>query len=268
MTMKLLHSCFLALCNGAAVSAWYDAFVGDSFNSITPLRRWYNISDARQSPNFTTSISFPTGPSLTVQYWNLTVSLAEVLAQGENATVVPDARILFTFYDLHPPGNWTDNLDSGLPMPIVNDDEDEPVTFQLASRLTYWPFSASATNAYNGQGNCAEVVDLECMRQLETNDTAIFGDTPACPSVASRWGDTGVGTYAQHGQKCLRKYQPLEIMLTIFVHGCSAIRATSQPQRLQLVPAWGFHLGRLFRRQPHAHRARAEPRPPRCCGGY
>ncbi|KAI6834191.1 hypothetical protein KC332_g6072 [Hortaea werneckii] len=195
--MKLLHSCFLAICNGVAVSAWYDTFVSDSFNGITPLRRWYNISDARQSPNFTTSTSFPIGPSLTWQYWILTVSLSEVPAQGENATVVPDPRVLFTFYDLHPPGNWTDHLDSGLPMPAVYDDEDEPVSFQFESRMTYWPFSTSATNAYNGQGNCAGVVDLECIRQLETNDTAVFGDTPACPSVSPRWGGTGVVQFVQ-----------------------------------------------------------------------
>ncbi|KAI6823708.1 hypothetical protein KC340_g995 [Hortaea werneckii] len=195
--MKFLHSCLFAICNGVAVTAWYDTFVSDSFNGITPLGRWYNISDARQSPNFSTSISFPIGPSLTWQYWNLTVSLSEVPAQGENATVVPNPRVLFTFYDLQPPENWTDHLDSGLPKPVVYDDEDEPVSFQFASRLTYWPFSTSATNAYNGQGNCAEVVDLECMRQLETNDTAIFGDTPACPSVSSRWGDTGVAQFVQ-----------------------------------------------------------------------
>ncbi|KAI7472489.1 hypothetical protein D0860_03576 [Hortaea werneckii] len=195
--MKFLHSCLLAICNGVAVTAWYDTFVSDSFNGITPLRQWYNISDARQSPNFSTSISFPIGPSATWQYWNLTVSLSEIPAQGENATVVPDPRVLFTFYDLHPSENWTDHLDSGLPKPIVYDDKDEPVSFQFGSRLTYWPFSASATNAYNGQGNCAKVVDLECIRQLESNDTAAFGDTPACPSVSSRWGDTGAVQFVQ-----------------------------------------------------------------------
>lgn len=198
MTMKLLHSCFLAICNGVAVSAWYAAFIGDAFSSLSPLNQWYNISSARQSANFSTSISFAVGPSITVQWWNVTVSLAEIPAQGESATVAPDPRVLFTFYDLVPPENWTDQPDSGLPRPSVFDNENELLAYEFDRGLTYWPFSTPATNLYNGAGNCAEVVDLECIRQLGAPDgTAIFEDIPACPSVSSRWGSAGVGMYSQ-----------------------------------------------------------------------
>ncbi|GAB1739821.1 hypothetical protein NU219Hw_g4756t1 [Hortaea werneckii] len=194
--MNLLTSCFLAICNTIAVSAWYDAFVGDALTS--PLNRWYNISAARQSLNFSTSVSFPVGSSSTVQSWNLTVSLAEIPAQGENATAAPDPRVLLTLYDLHPPENWTRPLDSGLPEPILYDDENEPATFQLARRLTYWPFDTSATNSYNGQGDCAEVVEPECIRQLEDqNGAALTGDFSACPSLSSRWGSRGVVQFVQ-----------------------------------------------------------------------
>ena len=56
-------------------------------------------------------------------------------------------------------------------------EENEPSTFQLARRLTYWHFDTSSTNSYNGQGNCAEVLDPECIRQLEEqNRTALTGD--------------------------------------------------------------------------------------------
>ncbi|KAI7721646.1 hypothetical protein KC353_g1194 [Hortaea werneckii] len=133
--MKFFYSSFLAICNTVAVSAWYDVFVGNSLTS--PLSRWYNISAARQSLNFSTSISFPVGPPSTVQFWNLTVSLAEIPAQGENATAAPNPRVLLTLYDLHPPENWTDRLDLGLPEPIMYDEDNEPSTFQLARRLTY-----------------------------------------------------------------------------------------------------------------------------------
>ncbi|KAI7210638.1 hypothetical protein KC333_g8127 [Hortaea werneckii] len=194
--MKFLHSCFLAICNTVAVSAWYDVFVGDSLTS--PLSRWYNISAARQSLNFTTSISFPVGPPSTVQFWNLTVSLAEIPAQGENTTTAPDPRVLLTLYDLHPPENWTDRLDSGFPEPIMYDEDNEPSTFQLARRLTYWPFDTSTTNSYNGHGNCEEVVNAECIRQLEDqNESALTGDFSACPSLSSRWGSRGVGQFVQ-----------------------------------------------------------------------
>ncbi|RMZ07451.1 hypothetical protein D0864_00031 [Hortaea werneckii] len=196
--MKLLHSCFLAICNGVAVSAWYAAFIGDAFSSLSPLNQWYNISSARQSANFSTSISFAVGPSITVQWWNVTVSLAEIPAQGESATVAPDPRVLFTFYDLVPPENWTDQPDSGLPRPSVFDNENELLAYEFDRGLTYWPFSTPATNLYNGAGNCAEVVDLECIRQLGAPDgTAIFEDIPACPSVSSRWGSAGVAQYVQ-----------------------------------------------------------------------
>ncbi|RMY32733.1 hypothetical protein D0866_06408 [Hortaea werneckii] len=57
----------------------------------------------------------------------------------------------------------------------------------------YWPFDTSATNSYKGQGDCPEVADPECTRQLEEqNGTALTGDFSACPSLSSRWGSRGV----------------------------------------------------------------------------
>ncbi|KAI7183313.1 hypothetical protein KC363_g8308 [Hortaea werneckii] len=187
--MKLLHPWFLALCNGAAVSAWYDSFTGDYLPYPLPVDA-FNVSAARQNANFSTSISFAAGTPQ--QSWNLTVSLAEILAQGENATAVPDARVLLTFYDVHPPANWTGKQNSGLIKPVRYDNG--VVQHQLARRMTYWPFSTSATIGYQSEGDCTGVVEPECLGRLRTSNatSAIYPDSPACAQVSSRWGSPGV----------------------------------------------------------------------------
>ncbi|KAI7277231.1 hypothetical protein KC345_g6725 [Hortaea werneckii] len=187
--MKLSHSCVLALCYSAAVSAWYDSFFGDHFFSPSPLNV-YNISAARQNVNITTSISFSAG--MPQQSWNLTVSLAEIPAKGENVTAVPDARMLLTLYDVHPPANWRRQQNSGLTRPVRYDTGD--VQYQFDWRLTYWPFSTSATNGYQSEGDCAGVVEPDCLRRLKASNgtSAIWTDSPACANVSSRWGSPGV----------------------------------------------------------------------------
>ncbi|RMZ13469.1 hypothetical protein D0862_02310 [Hortaea werneckii] len=193
--------------------------------------------------NFSTSVSFQVGSSNTVQSWNLTVSLAEIPAQGENATAAPDPRVLLTLYDLHPPENWTRPLDSGLPEPILYDDENEPATFQLARRLTYWPFDTSATNSYNGQGDCEEVVEPECIRQLEDqNGTALTGDFSACPSLSSRWGSRGVGTYAE-GQPSMDRIVQTFARDKVHADSLSLIRLVQFVQRLYLEDPSSYWLG-------------------------
>ncbi|RMY13343.1 hypothetical protein D0868_02063 [Hortaea werneckii] len=190
--MTFLHFCFLALCNCAAVSAWYDAFVGDYFRALSPLNV-YNISAARQDANISTPISFAAGTPQ--QWWNLTVSLAEIPAQA-----VPDARMLLTLYGVHPPANWTGQQDSGLTRPVQYDSG--AVQYEFNWRLTYWPFSTSATNTYQSEGECAGVIEPDCLRELRASNgtSAICTDSPACANVSSRWGSPGVTQVIPHAQ--------------------------------------------------------------------
>lgn len=182
--MKILKIWLAALVGSSSVSAWYDAFYGNSYPFEPPYL--YNISAARLHPNFSTSVSFAAG---TAQPWNFTVSLAEIPAQGLNATKVPDARVLLTLYDVHPPINWTGQQSPGPTAPLQY--PNAPLNFGLTWRATYWPFSVSATNAYNGDGDCAGVVNPTCLRQLRAlNYSSAVSplDTPACENVTSRWG--------------------------------------------------------------------------------
>ncbi|RMX73524.1 hypothetical protein D0869_13518 [Hortaea werneckii] len=187
--MKLLHSCLLALCNCAAVSAWYDASVGNYFRAPSPLIV-YNVSAARQNANISTPTSFTAGTPQ--QLWNLSVSLAEIFAQGENTTAVPDARMLLTLYDVHPPANWTGQQSSGLTRPVKYDNA--ALRYRFGWRLTYWPFLTSETNAYQSVSDCAGVVEPDCLRQLKASNvtTSIHTDLPACADVSSRWGRPGI----------------------------------------------------------------------------
>ncbi|KAI7158021.1 hypothetical protein KC349_g5184 [Hortaea werneckii] len=179
------------------ISAWYDAFVGDYFRALSPLNV-YNISAARQDANISTSISFAAGTPQ--QWWNSTVSLAEIPAQGVNTTAVPDARMLLTLYDVHPPANWTGQQDSGLTKPAQYGSG--AVQYELDWRLTYWPFSISATNAYQSEGECAGVIEPNCLRELRASNgtSAIYTDSPDCANVSSRWGSPGVTNLIPHDQ--------------------------------------------------------------------
>lgn len=182
--MKVLKLLLAALFSAGLVSAWYDTFRGNFYPFHPP--NLYNISAARRHPNISTSVPFAGGTS---QPWNFTVSLAEVPAQGNNATKVPDARVLLTLYDVHPPANWTGQQNPGPSMPVQY--PDAHLDFAFTWRVTYWPFSVAATNACTGSGDCAGVINPTCLRQLSklNQSSAVTPlDTPACENVTSRWG--------------------------------------------------------------------------------
>lgn len=169
--------------------AWFDVFYDNDYPFSPP--HLYNISAARRHPNATRSVPVTIGE---IEKWNFTVSLAEVPAQGENATGVNDPRVLLTLYDVQPPEKWTGNQDPGLSTPVHYP---EGTFYEFFWTVSYWPFSVSATNAYetddSSPGDCTGVVDTGCLRRLRTmNGTAAeLPDSTACENVTTRWGGLG-----------------------------------------------------------------------------
>ena len=84
-------------------------------------------------------------------------------------------------------------------MPVQHpSDPDAPLNYEFTWRVTYWPFSASATNAYNGDGDCAGVVNPTCLRQMSAlNQSGAISpaDSWACENVTLRWGGPAACTY-------------------------------------------------------------------------
>lgn len=162
---------------------------------------FYNTTAARANANYTVSVPFAvplTGGG--TQTWNFTVALAEVPALGQNATQFDDARVLLTLYDVWPAHGWGNVSGDavGLVTPYVPPDggpDRDPRNWESFWTVSYWPFSAAATNAYDAPGSCEGVASAKCLRVLKQvrGNASTFPEDPACEDVRARWGGAGGG---------------------------------------------------------------------------